>query len=519
MLRSALSSSALRATALARPLSTFRSTYGLWIDGKEQHRDATFEVEDPATTKPLTTVSSASADDVAAAVQSGKKAFDSGVWSKADPRDRAAVLTRCAELLAARVPEFAELESIQTGRAIREMRAQLGRLPEWFEYFAALARTAEGSVTPFKGPYINYVKRIPLGVVGQVTPWNHPLLIALKKIAPALAAGNSVVVKPSELAPVTVLETAALCTEAGLPDGVLNIVPGMGVEAGAALVSQPTLAKLDLTGGTPTGRVVAAAAGEQLTPVIAELGGKAPVIIFEDADIDAAINGAAFAGFIASGQTCIAGTRVLVHESKYEEVSRRFAEKASRIKLGPPMDMTTQMGPVISAPQLEKIVDFVASAKAEGARVLTGGKQPQLPDELASGYYYEPTVLGDCTPDMRAVREEIFGPVIVTYPFKDEADAIKLANDSPFGLAAAVWTRDVARAHRVAEEMDVGIVWINDHHRNDPSSPWGGMKDSGMGRENGIEALHEYSQTRSVVVNMSDEPFDWFVDEEGVRYS
>eukprot|EP00164_Ancoracysta_twista_P007015 GFYU01009879.1.p1 GENE.GFYU01009879.1~~GFYU01009879.1.p1 ORF type:complete len:352 (-),score=51.64 GFYU01009879.1:74-1003(-) len=309
-----------------------------------------------------------------------------------------------------------------------------------------------------------------------------------------------------------------MCSEAGLPDGVLNVVPGLGAEAGQALCSNPLIKKVDLTGGTPTGRVVAAAAGQNLASVVAELGGKAPMIVFEDADIDQAINGCAFGTFVASGQTCIMGARLLVQESIFEEVQARFVEKVKTIKLGAPSDMTTQMGPVISGPQLEKVSSFVEFAKTEGAQVLTGGKQPDLPGDLANGYYYEPTVIGNVTPDMKIVQEEIFGPVVVIYSFKDEQDAIVKANDSPYGLAAAVWTKDIHRGHRVADKLDVGLIWLNDHHRNDPSSPWGGMKESGIGRENGFEAYWEYTQSKSVVVGTSSAPFDWFVKEQ-VRYS
>ncbi len=392
------------------------------------------------------------------------------------------------------------------------MNAQLGRLPEWLEYFAAVIRTHEGTCPPFKGPYVNYVKRVPLGVCAQITPWNHPMLIAIKKIAPALAAGNSIVVKPSEFAPITVLEFAELMSEAGLPDGVFNCVAGQGA-AGAALSSNPDLDMVDLTGGTPTGRKVHEAAGRNLSACLSELGGKAPMMIFNDADLEQAVNGAAFGSFIATGQTCIAGTRLLVQEDVYDEVVSRYVEKVKGIRIGDPQDPATQMGPVINEGQLAQVKKFCDLGVEEGGKILTGGKPVEgLPEHLADGYYWPPTVIGDCTPDMRVVREEVFGPVVVAYSFKDEADAIAKANDSPFGLAASVWSRDIKRAHRVADKLDVGIVWLNDHHRNDPSSPWGGMKDSGIGRENGLEALHEYTQTRSVVVGYDDTPFDWFVD-------
>ncbi|GAB9465895.1 Betaine aldehyde dehydrogenase [Globisporangium polare] len=502
------------ATSAASPFH--RKEYGLFIDGKQipsSVAGSRMAVENPATTKPLAWIAEATKEDVELAVASGRAAFESGVWSRASTTERSRVLHDIAAALRARIPEFAEKESLQTGRPIREMRAQLTRIPEWFEYFAALIRTSEGTVPPFSGAYVNYVQRVPLGVVGQITPWNHPLLIAVKKIAPALAAGNSVVVKPSELAPITVVELAELCHNAGLPAGVLNCVPGLGGVAGAALVSNSSIKKIDFTGGTATGRAVAAAAGHNLASSTMELGGKAPLVIFDDVDIEEVVNGAAFACFIASGQTCVTGARLIVHEKIFDEFVDRLVAKVRSIRLGDPMSDSTQMGTVISKEHLLRIHGMVERAKAQGATVRCGGKRA----EGLEGYFYEPTVLSNVTPDMEIVKEEVFGPVVSAYSFKDEAEAIQLANDSQYGLGAAVWTTDIKRAHRVAHYLDAGIIWLNDHHRNDPSSPWGGMKNSGIGRENGLEALKAYSQGKSVVVGFGDEKFDWFVNEK-VRY-
>jgi phenylacetaldehyde dehydrogenase len=304
---------------------------------------------------------------------------------------------------------------------------------------------------------LNYVKRVPLGVCGLVTPWNHPLLIAVKKIAPALATGNSIVLKPSELAPVSVIELGRLCVEAGLPKGVLNILPGYGEPTGRAICSHPLMRKIDLTGGTNTGRIVGKMAGENLCSLLTELGGKAPQLIFPDCDLDQAINGAAFASFIASGQTCIMGARLVIHESIYEEFMKRLGEKASKIRIGDPFDTNTQMGPVISAASRSKIGSLVDEAVKDGAKVYYGASVPSnLSSPFKEGHYYNPTVLGVKT-NMKIWKEEVFGPVVVGVPFKTEKEAIQLANDSPFGLAASIWTNDVKRAHKVADDLDVSF--------------------------------------------------------------
>jgi len=507
---------------LSRNLSnvSFKDTYGAFINGKEifPSNAPTFNVENPATREIITKVVSVDTDTCNHACEVAHEVYQSGIWSRASVQERAKVLNNIAVELRANIDSLAEMEVSQTGRSVREMKAQLGRLPEWFEYFSALIRTHEGTVPPFLGPYINYVKRVPLGVCALITPWNHPLLIAIKKIAPAIATGNSIVLKPSELAPVSVIELAKLCSRAGLPDGVLNVLPGMGPEAGQAIIKHDVVRKVDLTGGTPTGRAVGAAAGANLAGVITELGGKAPMLIFDDANLEQAVNGAAFATFVASGQTCIMGARLLIHESLYETFLEKLSAKAKKIRMGDPFDIATQMGPVISGPSRERITGLVDRAKDAGAVVWAGGKAPSdIAAPFDKGYFYEPTILG-VDASMEIWREEVFGPVVVAIPFKDEAEAVHLANDSPFGLAAAIWTKDVMRAHRVAEQMDVGIVWINDHHRNDPSSPWGGTKDSGVGRENGTCALHEYTQARSVVVRTEDSHWDWF-EQPDARYS
>lgn len=492
----------------------------LHVDGRDLPAadGGTFAVHNPASGEHLFDVAHAGPSDVDAAVTAARAAFDDGRWRARRPRDRARVLNRAAALLAERVDDWARLETLQIGRTLREMRAQLARLPEWLEYFGAVAQTAEGSVPEFGDDHLNVVRRVPLGVAGLITPWNHPLLITMKKVSAALAAGNSLVIKPSELGPAVPLRLALLLEEAGIPPGVVNVVTGLGATTGAALTGHHGLAKLDVTGGTETGRVIAANAGRSLIPVTAELGGKAPVLVFADADVEEAVAGALFAAFIASGQTCVQGARVLVQRDRYDAVVGRLAERTRALRLGDPLDLDTQVGPLVSAAQRDKVAGAVERAVAQGATVLAGGRVPDA-ERLGNGWFYEPTVLAGVAPDHDLWHEEVFGPVTLVAPFDDEADAIAQANDSPFGLAASVWTRDGARAWRVADRLDVGIVWVNDHHRIDPASPWGGAKDSGIGSENGLEAFHAYTRPKSVVINTGHGGFDWYATTADLRYS
>lgn len=485
---------------------------GHYINGTEVPSvgGGTLEVRSPYDQQLVFTIAAAQPADVEAAIKAATAADADKRWSGLQPRQRARVLIKAAELLSAEIGWLADAESKQTGRCQREMRAQLGRLPEWLEHNAALIQSLEGQVPPFSDAnHLNYVKRVPLGVCALITPWNHPLLIALKKIAPALAAGNTLVVKPSELAPLAVIELARIFTEAGLPAGVLNVVTGLGAVAGKALAEHPGIAKLDLTGGTETGMLAAAAASKNLARVCMELGGNAPVVVFDDADLDQAVNGVAFGAFVASGQTCISAKRILVQHGLMPAFREKLVAKAKGLVLGDPVDAATQMGPVVSEVQMKRVLGLIETAEPQGAKILCGGKRSALP-QCAKGWFVEPTVIGDVQPHFTCFQEEIFGPCVTLVGFADEAEALQLANDSRFGLGAAVWTRDVARAHRVAQRVRAGIVWINAHHRNDPSSPWGGFGHSGVGRENGWEAILEYTETQSVVVCLDDTPFDWF---------
>lgn len=488
------------------------------IDGRERASadGRTFEVRNPASGALIAHVAEGGPVDVDLAVAAAERAFADGRWSRLPVRERYRILNRFADAIEAALPDLATLESLCVGRPLREMRAQLGRIPEFYRYFASIARTIEDAVTPFEGPYINYVRRVPLGVVGQLTPWNHPLLILTKKLAPALAAGNAVVVKPSEFTPLTTLELARIALDAGIPAGVFNVVTGFGPGAGAALCTDKRVRKLDLTGGTETGRVVAKLAGENLVRVAAELGGKAPVIVLPDADLERAAAGATFAAFIATGQTCVAGTRILVHEQQAEALVERMVRRAQAIRLGDPLDLTTQLGPLVSQRQLERTERYVEIGKSEGATLACGGRRPG--GALAAGFFYEPTIFTGVKPSMRIAQDEIFGPVTCVITYRDLDEAVRIANDIEFGLAASIWTADAARGMKLAERLECGIVWINDHHRIDPALPWGGMKNSGIGREAGFEGYHEYTQTKSVIVNL-DDPVDWYGTDEIVRLS
>lgn len=495
-------------------------------------------MENPATGEIIAHCHSASQEDVVSAVELAHATYKSGVWSRAPRHVRAEVLERAASLFETHLATLVEIEVAQTGRAIREMNAQVPSLVKWFRYYAALLRTEERSVLPTVGKLHNFLDRRPLGVVVQITPFNHPLLIAVKKLAPALAAGNSVLLKPSELTPLTSLMLGKIMKEAGLPDGVLSVLPGYGATTGKALVEHPLVKKVDVTGGTAAGRAIGEIVGRNLAKYTAELGGKAPLVVFKDADLKAAVNGIAFGAFIASGQTCVAATRIIVHESIYDEVLKKLTTRAKSIerRMGSPKHTECMMGPLISAQQLKNVEELVNEAYQNQEQVLqTGGKrlegQSQLDDtDFSKGYYFPPTVLANSKATDKGIlgtriwREEAFGPVVVVIGFSTEEEAIELANDSEFGLGAAIWTRDLAQAFRMTEQIDAGIVWVNTHHRNDPSSPWGGAKSSsGVGSENGIDAYHAYTTTKSTIINYASAEEmaaeDWFKEGEGnVRY-
>jgi aldehyde dehydrogenase (NAD+) len=486
--------------------------YGLWIGGEEVAAASgeTFDALNPTTGAVWATHARAGAADVERAVAAARTAFESEAWRGLSPTRRGRLLMRWADLIAERAEEIARVEVADNGKLYKEMLAQLRVIPDWLYYFGGLADKVEGRVIPLdRTSVLNYTLREPLGVVGIIIPWNSPVLLTMYSLAPAVAAGNTVVVKPSEHASASVIETLRLAEQAGLPSGVLNVLTGER-EAGEALVEHRGVAKISFTGSERTGAHIAARAGARLAPVVLELGGKSPNIVFQDAAVDAAEAGVLAGIFAAAGQSCVAGSRALVHREIYDELLERVRRRAAGVVLGDPMADATQMGPIANVPQLDRIEAMVDAARAAGARLVAGGERAVV-EEHPEGLWYAPTIVDGVGNDSVIAQDEVFGPVLTVLPFASEEEAVALANDTRFGLAAGVWTRDVKRAHRVARALQAGTVWLNTYRAITFNSPFGGYKESGFGRVNGAEAIDGYLQTKSVWTELSDEVSDPFV--------
>jgi len=485
-------------------------TYQLYVNGEyvSAASAATIDVIDPATTEVIAKTPDAGKEDVDRAVRAARAAFDEGPWKDATAQDRGRVLFRLAQIVRDRAGELAEIETRNSGKPIVEAEGDMEDVATCFEYYGGLATKIHGDVLPVPDNAISLALREPIGVAGQIVPWNYPLLMATWKLAPALCAGCTVVLKPAEQTPMSLLELASSFAGAGLPPGVVNIVTGNGETAGAALVEHPNVDKIAFTGSPDVGRVIMRGAAGTLKKISLELGGKSPNIFFADSDFEAAVAGALFGIFLNQGEVCSAGSRILVQRPIYRKFVDAMAEKAKTIKLGNGLDRETKMGPLVSREQFDRVRMYQDVGKKE-AKVAAGGNRASG-GVLDRGYFVEPTIFYDVENSDRIAREEIFGPVAAVIPFDDEEQALKIANDTYYGLAAAVWTRDIFKALRTVKKLRAGIVWVNAMQPTYVEAPWGGYKQSGVGRELGKWGVEEYMQVKQVFINLSEDPVNWF---------
>jgi betaine-aldehyde dehydrogenase len=482
--------------------------YQMYVNGEwvASNSGRTFPVYDPSTEEVIAEVPESNAMDVDRAVAAAKDAFENGPWASSTAQERGRVLFKLADAVRQNTAALAELEARNSGKPIVEAEYDVADVATCFEYYGGLATKVSGHVNPVPDNALSLSLKEPVGVAGQIIPWNYPLLMAAWKLAPALAAGCTCVLKSAEQTPLTALELAKYFEPCGLPNGVVNIITGFGESAGAPLVQHPDVNKIAFTGSAAVGKQIVKMAADTVKRVTLELGGKSPNIVFADADFEAAIDGALFGVFINQGEVCSAGSRILVERSIYKKFVEAMAAKAKTIKLGPPLDRDTKMGPLVSKEQYDRVRSYLEIGKQE-AKLASGGDRPKNIDR---GYYVEPTIFYDVDNSARIAREEIFGPVATVIPFEDEADAVKIANDTPYGLAAAVWTRDIFKVFRVVKKIRAGIVWVNHMQPTYVEAPWGGYKQSGFGRELGPWGIEEYLETKQVHINLNEQPIGWY---------
>jgi betaine-aldehyde dehydrogenase len=495
----------LAAAGLMAPIRNQLFINGRFVDSRGGETLPTLNPHDNST---ITDVAMAGAPDVDVAVQAAQKSFPA--WSRMPAAERGRILLRLADLIEARADELARLESLDTGHPIKDSRAlDVPRTAACYRYFGGMADKFQGETIPVEAGFLNYTLREPLGVVGQVVPWNFPLMFTSWKMAPALAAGNTIVMKPAEITPLTSLRIAELMAESGMPEGVVNMLPGLGHVAGQAIADHPAIAKVAFTGSTATGRRIVQASAGNLKKVQLELGGKGPNIVFDDANLVAAVNGSAWAIFHNQGQACIAGSRLLLHERIADAFLEKFVALARSIRLGNPLDAATEMGPLTSAQHRDRVLSYVDVARQQGGEVILGGKAP-ADAALSKGCYVEPTVVRARSWRDRVAQEEVFGPFVTVLTFKTDEEALEIANGTDYGLGSGLWTANLQRAHRFARDLHAGMVWINSYKRVNPGSPFGGVGQSGYGREMGFDAMREYTQVKSVWVNVDAQIPPWY---------